>query len=355
MSGGFWNDGAVRAALGLGGGDSPISYAAVSTDTRAIGPDDLFVALKGDRFDGHEFLRRAAALGATGAVVSTPGADAPPSMVLYEVPDTLAALGQLAAHRRDRQSARFVAIAGSNGKTTTKELTRAVLATRYRTHATRGNLNNQIGVPLTLLELPAETEVAVIEVGTDRPGEVAALAAIVRPDMAVITSIGEEHLELLGDLDGVLAEEISILDFLAPGGKAFVAEDPEGLPRRAREAVGRGRVRVAGFRDLADLRPDGGDRAIEVLEDGSTQWRWRGLEVRLPIPGRFNVRNALLALGLGVEMGVTAEDAVGALGEVTLPKLRGEWIHYGDLRVLADCYNANPPSLRAAVDLLGSL
>jgi UDP-N-acetylmuramoyl-tripeptide--D-alanyl-D-alanine ligase len=112
---------------------------------------------------------------------------------------------------------------------------------------------------------------------------------------------------------------------------------------------------VAGFRESSDLRPDGGERAIHVLEDGSTIWRWRGLDVRLPIPGRFNVRNALLALGVATEFGVTPAEAVRALAEVKLPKLRGEWVKYGDLRVLADCYNSNPPSLGAAIDLLGSL
>jgi UDP-N-acetylmuramoyl-tripeptide--D-alanyl-D-alanine ligase len=210
-------------------------------------------------------------------------------------------------------------------------------------------------VPLTLLGLPDDVEIGVIEMGTDRPGEIAALATIVRPDAAVITSIGEEHLELLGDLDGVLTEETSVLESLDPSGKAFVAEDPETLPRRAREMIGRNRVRVAGMRESSDLRPDGGEKAIHVLEDGSTLWRWRGIDVRLPIPGNFNIRNALLALGVAMEYGVAPADAIGALAKVKLPKLRGEWVRYGDLRVLADCYNSNPPSLDAAIDILGSL
>lgn len=355
MSSAFWNEAKIREALGLGGGDAARAFSAVSTDTRAMGPDALFVALKGDRFDGHTFLQAAAEAGATGAVISDPSTEAPAGMTLYQVDDTLAALGRIGAYRRSNLGARFVGVVGSNGKTTTKELIRAVLQARYKVHATTGNLNNQIGVPLTLLSMPEEAEVGVIEMGTDRPGEVAALTAIVRPDQVAITSIGEEHLELLGDLEGVLEEEVSVLRGLGPQGKAFVAEEPEGLPRRAREIIGRNRVKVAGLRESSDLRPDGGERGIHVVEDGSTRWTWRGLDVRLPIPGRFNVRNALLALGIGMELGVTPEEGVQALASVKLPKLRGEWVQYGDLRVLADCYNANPPSLAAAVDLLGSL
>jgi UDP-N-acetylmuramoyl-tripeptide--D-alanyl-D-alanine ligase len=351
----YWTDSRVREALGLGDGDTELVYRSVSTDTRTIGAGDLFVALKGEQFDGHAFLDRAAAAGATGALVSEDPAEAPPGITLYRVDDTLAGLTALAAYRRERLSARFVAVVGSNGKTTTKELTRAVLQIRFATFATEGNLNNQIGVPLTLLAIPEETEVAVIEMGTNRPGEVAALTALVRPDQAVITSIGEEHLELLGDLDGVLEEEVSVLNELSPEGKVFVAEEPDVLPRRAREIVGRKRVRVAGFREGSDLRPDGGDRGIHVLEDGSTLWRWRGIEVRLSTPGRFNVRNALLALGVGIELGIHPREAISGLADVRMPKLRGEWIRFGDFKVLADCYNANPPSVEAAIDLLGSL
>jgi len=353
----FWNDATVREALGLDGVDgSSVSFSGVSTDTRTVGAGDLFVALRGERFDAHEFLGTAAESGATGAVVSRVPADAPAGLVLFVVEDTLQALQRLGTYRRDRLRARFVGVVGSNGKTTTKELVRAALATRYETYATRGNLNNQIGVPQTLLAIPEATEVAVVEMGTDRPGEVAALTRIVRPDVAVVTSIGEEHLEWLGDLEGVLREEISVVEGLAAGGVVLVAEEPEELARRARERVGAERVRVAGLGDGADLRPEGGMEGIEVAEDGSTRWRWRGHDVTLPIPGRVNVRNALLALGVALEMGVPEADAVRGLAGVILPKLRGEWHRYGDgMRVLADCYNANPPSLMAAVDMLATL
>jgi UDP-N-acetylmuramoyl-tripeptide--D-alanyl-D-alanine ligase len=355
LSGGFWTDREVRAALAIGGGEEGEPYAGVSTDTRAISAGDLFVALRGERFDGHRFLGQAAAAGARGAVVSEPGTEVPEAFTLYTVQDTLDGLTRLAAHRRARVPATFVGVVGSNGKTTTKELIRAVLQTRFRTYATEGNLNNQIGVPLTLLRMPDDIEAAVIEMGTNRPGEIAALTSLVRPDYAVVTSIGEEHLELLGDLAGVLHEEIAVLDGLSPSGIALVAEEPDTLPRKAREIVGRRRVRVAGFREGTDLRPDGGERGVHVLEDGSTLWRWRGVDVRLPIPGRFNVRNALLALGVAAENGVPSQDAVRGLTQVRLPRWRGEWIRHGELKILADCYNANPPSVTAAIELLTSL
>jgi UDP-N-acetylmuramoyl-tripeptide--D-alanyl-D-alanine ligase len=355
MSDLFWTDATVREALEIDGRGGDRAYRAVSTDTRTIGAGDLFVALVGERFNGHDFLAQAAEAGATGVVVSDKAATVPAGVTRYLVPDTLVALGQLAAHRRRKLSATVIGVVGSNGKTTTKEMIRAVLATRYRTHATEGNLNNRIGVPLTLLGAPDDTEMLVVEMGTSIPGEISALTAMVRPDHVAITSIGEEHLEQLGDLEGVLREELSVLEGLSPEGKAFIAEEPDTLPRAAREAIGRRRVKLAGFKEGSDVRPDGGDRGIHVLENGSTLWRYRGVEVRLPIPGRLNVRNALIALGIGAEMGIHSREAVRGLADVRLPRFRWEWVMIGGIRVLADCYNANPPSVEAAVELLATI
>ncbi|MDR0787957.1 MAG: UDP-N-acetylmuramoyl-tripeptide--D-alanyl-D-alanine ligase [Gemmatimonadota bacterium] len=351
----FWTDASVREALGLEGPVDERAYRGVSTDTRTVGQGDLFVALVGEHFNGHNFLAAAAEAGAAGVVVSDEAVTVPAGLSRYVVPDTLTALGQLAAYRRSRLKAIVIGVAGSNGKTTTKELIRSVLSTRFRTHATTGNLNNQVGVPLTLLSAPDDAEVLVVEMGTNMPGEISILTAIVRPDHVVIPAIGEEHLELLGDLEGVLREEISVLEGLHRDGKAFVAEEPDSLPRAAREAIGRRRVKLAGVREGSDLRPDGGDRGIHVLENGTTLWRYRGVEVRLPIPGRLNVRNALLALGIAAELGIHSREAVRGLSSVSLPKLRGEWLTIGGVRVLADCYNANPPSVEAAIELLTSI
>jgi UDP-N-acetylmuramoyl-tripeptide--D-alanyl-D-alanine ligase len=353
----IWTAGEVCRALGCEPrpGDAELSFETISTDTRSIAPGSLFVALEGERFDAHEFLGTAAEAGARGAVVRRVPDDAPDSLRYFRVEDTLVALGGLAHHRRRALEARVLGVAGSNGKTTTKDLLRAALGARYRVHATQGNLNNLVGLPLMLLSTPADAEIVVLEMGTDRPGEIERLTGIAQPDAAIITAIGEEHLEKLGSLEGVLEEETRLLAGLPPAGIGFVAEEPASLPARARELLGADRLRVAGFSERADLHPDGGSAAIEVLPDGTTRWRWRGHELHLPLPGRHNVRNALLALGLAVEWGVPESDAVRGIETMPAPKLRGEWHHVGRLRVLADCYNANPPSLAAAIDLLASL
>lgn len=357
---GFWTDAAVRRALGQapGGGGAPASsgggaaaFSGVSTDTRELGAGALFVALRGERYDAHAFLAQAAERGARGAVVERIPADAPSSLAYYVVEDTLDALGRLARHYRRSLGARVCAVAGSNGKTTTKELTRAVLATRYRVHATKGNLNNLVGVPLTLLAAPADAEALVVEVGTNTPGEIARLGRIVEPDAAIITGISEEHLEGLGDLEGVLREETAILGALAADGVAVVADEPPALAARALALAPR--VRVAGWSERADaeLRAE----RVELDEQGRTSFHWQHRTVRLAFRGRPNARNALLALGVGLEWGVEAAAAAAALASVRPPGMRGELHRFGDLTVIADCYNANPASVDAAVDLLVSL
>ncbi len=350
-----WTQEEVGSALGISPEGAGGTYTGVSTDTRTVGPGQLFVALQGVSYDAHDFLAQAASVGAVGAVVSRRPEQLPPGMQLWLVDDTLAALGRLGQHRRRALSARVVGIAGSNGKTTTKDLLKAALGGSLRVHATSGNLNNQIGVPLTLLAAPDDAEVVVVEMGTNEPGEIAILGRIVEPDATIITAIGEEHLEKLRDLQGVLEEELDALRSLGPEGIALVAEEPPELPARARALLAGHRVRVAGWAADVELRPDGGADGVQVLPDGTTRWSWRGVPVHLPLPGRHNIRNALLALGLAVEWGVGPAVAARGLGQVKQPKLRGEWLRIGGMRVLADCYNSNPPSLEASVDLVASL
>jgi UDP-N-acetylmuramoyl-tripeptide--D-alanyl-D-alanine ligase len=357
LSGFRWTVDEVVRALGVepsGAAAGVDAFTAVSTDTRSIPEGSLFVALQGASFDAHDFLAQAAERGAAGLVVSRVPDDAP-SIPRFVVDDTRAALGRLGRHLRRARAARVVAVAGSNGKTSTKDLLRAALSSRLRVHATEANLNNQVGVPLTLLAIPGDAQAAVVEVGTNVPGEVGLLTRFVEPDAAIVTSIGEEHLEGLGSLAGVLEEELAILDGLREGGVALVAEDPPELVARARERLGADRVRVAGFGEGVELRPDGGEGGIRFRADGSTDWRWRGVDVHVPLPGRHNVRNALLALGLAAEWGVAAEDAARGIAVMPRPKMRNEWRRAGGIRILADCYNANPPSVRAAVDLIASI
>lgn len=344
---------------GTGGREQPATeglvFTSISTDTRKIEAGSLFVALRGESFDAHDFLAQAAEAGATGAVVSRVPDGTPASLVCYLVTDTLHALGALGRHRRRALAGRVVAVAGSNGKTTTKDLLRAALSPRFRVHATTGNLNNQVGAPLTLLATPDDAEVVVVEVGTNEPGEIEILGAIVEPDAAVITSIGEEHLEGLGSVEGVLEEELAILRHVRTGGVAVVAEEPPELAKRARQTLGETTLRVAGLGDGADVRPEGGEGGIEVLPGGATRWTFRGATIDLPLPGMHNVRNALVALGVSAELGVPVEDSARSIAAMAAPKMRNEWRRVGTLNVLADCYNANPPSTRAAIDLLASL
>jgi UDP-N-acetylmuramoyl-tripeptide--D-alanyl-D-alanine ligase len=241
-----------------------------------------------------------------------------------------------------------VAITGSTGKTSTKEFLRAALAGSRRVHATPGNLNNRVGVPLTLLAAPADAEVVVLELGTNEPGEIAALAEIARPDLGVVVTVGPSHLEKLGSLEGVLDEKLDLLRALAPGGEAVVGDEPPELPARARTLVSA--VRVAGSSERAD--PDLGPGDVEVDERGCHAFTFRGVRVRLGVAGRHALQNALVALTAAGLLGVGTETAAAGLATVQPGKLRGESYRFGDLTVVADCYNANPQSVVAALDLL---
>jgi UDP-N-acetylmuramoyl-tripeptide--D-alanyl-D-alanine ligase len=341
---GFWTLRRAADAIGhlarvnLPADDRPI--ARVSTDTRTVGSGDLFVALKGESFDAHDFVKDAVAKGAMAVVVSRPMADL--GVPVLEVSDTLAALGALGRYRRRAWNGPVVAVAGSNGKTSTKELIRAALGARMSVHSTTGNLNNLVGVPLTLLAIPDDAQVAVVEMGTNQPGEVAALRQIIEPTVAVITSVGEEHLEGLGDVAGVLREELSVTDGVG------VVVTPASQPEIGGGAKGRaGRVVQAGL-DGGDLRASG----WKVEPDGTGSLTIEGTSVKVPLRGAHNLRNAMLALAVAREMGVTLEDAAAGIGAMTPPPMRVNWESVGTATLINDAYNANPPSTRAAIELL---
>jgi len=348
-----WTDARVREVLGIPGasGDDQ-EFSGVTTDTRTLGPGALFVALVGDRFDGHAFLEEARERGAAGAVVSTRSAaslEASTSgLRIYPVDDTLVALGLLARHRRGVLPGRVVGITGSSGKTTVKDLLAAALRGTFRVHATRGNLNNRVGVPLTLLAAPEDAEVVVVEMGTNAPGEIAMLARVADPDASLVTTVSEAHLSGLGSLEGVLEEKLDLVRGTREGGGVLVGDRPEALSRRAREI--RPDVRVAGLSERADpdlrgeLLPPDGDARFGV--------RWRGREVRAGIPGRHGAEGLVLALAMAEWLGADPEAAARGAAEVQAGGLRNEIRRVGDLTLLLDCYNANPQSVGAALDLL---
>lgn len=347
MSTGFWTLDRIADALGEQAvGSTPRGSASVrgiTTDTRKIGKGDLFIALKGENFDGHDYLSDAVRDGASAVVVSRVPKISTLGIPVYEVRDTLVALGALGYYWRRAWGKTLIGVAGSNGKTSTKDLIRAALSRSYAVHATTGNLNNRIGVPLSLFSLQPDAEVAVIELGTSLPGEVAILRDIALPDIAIVTSIAEEHLEGLGDLAGVLREEAAVYEGVA------VAIAPSAQPEIAEAARGKAkRVIVAGLEPNADVKPD----RWEIGTDGLGVIEIGGVTVRPPVRGLHNLRNAMLAIAVARECGVGYEDVAAGIASMPQPKMRVAWEQLGDVTLINDAYNANPGSTRAAIELL---
>jgi UDP-N-acetylmuramoyl-tripeptide--D-alanyl-D-alanine ligase len=317
-------------------------FGRVWTDTRTIEPGDLFVALVGERFDAHDFLADAVAKGASGVVVSKASVAKGLGVPVFEVSDTLVALGALGTYRRRALNKPVVGVVGTNGKTSTKELIKAAVGAWLEVHATTGNLNNLIGVPLTLLAIPDSADVAVVEMGTNMPGEVPRLRAIVEPDITVVTSIAEEHLEGLGDLAGVLREEMSATDGVA------VAVVPASQDDVVAEARKRAKRVVAAGLDEGDLRPS----TWNVDANGKGELAVDGVDVRLPLRGVHNLRNAMLAFAVAREVGVSVEDAARGIAAMPVPPMRSNVEQHGKATLINDAYNSNPGSARAAIELL---
>ncbi len=336
-----WSEAAVREALGLGSEPllpahrSLLTFSEICTDTRTLRSGALFVALRGERFDGHDHLEAARRAGAAAAIVrrGTPPIEGLP---FIEVGDTLRAYGDLAQARRRQITGPVVAVTGTNGKTSTKEMLAAVLRTRYRTHATRANLNNLVGVPLTVLEAPPGTEALVVEAGANSPGEIPRCREIIDPSVAVITNVGEGHVEGFGSLEGVMREKLSLLRDVP---LAVIGATPPALAERARPLARR--VLVG---------PDG-RRAASVTTDrqGRPTIEAGGRRFTIPYPGRHLADNAMLAWTVAEELGLDLDACARALDTLVLPGGRSELRQEGRLTILNDCYNANPPSFLAAI------
>ena len=342
-----WTDEQVRTALHVPPHeDCDLVFTGISTDSRTTREGNLFVALRGDNFDGHDYVSDALGRGARGAVVAR-SVEADGAYV-YSVEDTLLALGQLALYRRKHLDTVVVGITGSSGKTGTKELTRAAIEGSRRVHATPGNLNNRIGLPLTLLDTPDEAEVVVLEMGTNEPGEIAELTRIAEPQIGVVTTVSDTHVEKLESLEGVLEEKLDLLRGLPDDGKAIVGDEPAILSEYAGRIPRHVLVVGLGTGADAEYRPDN----PSVDDQGCWSFVWRGEPVHLRVPGRHSVQNALLALTVAELLDVPAAEAVAGVGQVEAGALRGEIRRIGGLTLIVDCYNANPQSLRAALDLL---
>ncbi len=334
-----WSESFVCAALGFEDPEGEMrQFSEISTDTRTLGPGALFLALTGDRFDGHDHLVAARDSGASGAVVrhGTPPVE---GLRLYQVDDTLVALGALARRRRDTIEGPVVAITGSNGKTSTKEMVAAVLGTRFRTHATHANLNNLIGIPLTILQTPADAQALVLEAGASVPGEIARYREIIDPTVGVITNVGAAHLEGFGSEEGVLREKLELVRDVP---LAVVGPEPPTLAAGARDLAVR--VVTAGLGG-SDIAPE----SIEFGSDGRAVLRIDGVSWRAPGPGEHMAANAMLAWALVRELALEPLAAAAALEDVKFPGGRGDIRRQAGLTVVDDCYNANPESFRAAM------
>jgi UDP-N-acetylmuramoyl-tripeptide--D-alanyl-D-alanine ligase len=328
-------------------GDPALAVDRLHTDTRTIGAGDCFVALRGDRFDGHAFVREVQERGAVAALVSnrmTP--DVPAELGLVEVPDTLEALQRFAATYRGLLSARTIGVTGSSGKTSTKEFIAAVLRTRFRTKATRGNLNNHIGVPLTLLDLEEGDEFGVIEMGMNHSGEIAILAKLAAPTMGVISSIGPAHIEFFSGQAAIADEKAQLIAALPTDGVAILNGDDEW----SRRIAPRTSARVVWIGDSADAAWSA--REVEVTAEGIAFRLEHGAEsvaVRLPVFNRVMVSNALLAAAVGGECGLTPAEIARGLEAVALPGARMQVVEARGARIINDAYNANPSSMKAAL------
>lgn len=343
MSGASFESAELRDLLGLPAESSSRRFASVSTDTRTLGPGDLFVALQGENFDGADFLGEAARRGARGAVVPYAATAPDPDFEMFAVADTTRALGSLARHHRNRSAVRVVGVTGSSGKTTVKEMLACALSGSFETHRTRGNLNNRIGLPLSILAAPAEADVWVLELGSSLPGEVAELTAIADPDDAVVTTVGPAHLEGLGDIQGVLDEKLDLIRGARGEGNVVVGEIPVELPRAARRI--RSDTVTAGIGESADYSPDSYDVGAEEV-----RFRKDGATYRVAAGGVHHLRDALLAASLAERLDVPPASVATGLAEFRPLGLRGAVRQLGALTVIADCYNANPESFEAAIE-----
>lgn len=333
----------------LAAGRGDVLANAVSTDTRTIPAGSVFFALRGERFDANDFVRQALHSGASIVVVERWDGEEPENGAVIRVPDGLAALQRFAAWYRRQRELPVVGITGSNGKTSTKDFTAAVLGQAYQVCATRGNLNNHIGVPLSVLSLEESHTAAVFEMGMNHPGEIAPLCEIARPGLGIITNIGTAHIEYMGSRESIAEEKGALARSLPEGGALFIpagCDFHDYFKRRTKAKVitvgnGRGLIRAE------DLRhEEGGSRFTLVIDDKPVA------EASLPVTGRHMVTNALLAAGTGWFLGMEPEAIARGLENTVLTSGRLRRFTSGGVVVFDDTYNANPESMAAAIDTL---
>jgi UDP-N-acetylmuramoyl-tripeptide--D-alanyl-D-alanine ligase len=336
----------------LSSGDGTVVIDKISTDSRTIKRGELFVALRGENFDGHNFIEAVATTGAAGAIVDFNWkAKGPQNFALIRANDTLQAYQQLATNYRKSLALRVVAITGSNGKTSTKDFAAAVLARRFQVTKTQGNFNNHVGLPRTILEATSGDEVAVWEIGMNHPGEVAVLAKVAAPDVGIITNVGVAHIEFMGSRERIAEEKGALAEAVGAAGTVILnADDPftKGIAARSR-----GKVILAGTTAgtirASEVNQAGSGTDFTILE-GAHRCR-----AQLPVPGLHMVQNALLAIAAGRVFGLSLEECAAGLVAAPLTKARLQVKEVRGVQFLDDSYNANPESMKAALRTLVEL
>jgi UDP-N-acetylmuramoyl-tripeptide--D-alanyl-D-alanine ligase len=314
-----------------------------SIDSRTIARGDLFFAIKGEVFDGHSFVRRVLAAGAAGAVVSEAIPDA--AGTVLQVPDTLRALQQAGQFARRKWGRQIIAVTGSAGKTGTKDIIAAILETRFRVGKTAGNLNNHLGLPLSLLRIPNDSEVGVIEMGMNHAGEIRELSMIAEPQIGVITNVGYAHVEAFESIEGIAAAKRELIESLPAQGIAVLnADDPRVLTFRN---FHRGRSVTYGFSEGADIR------AVQFESGpGGAAFTVHGVRFNTVLTGRHSVSNILAGLAVANVSGIRFEDLITVIGALQPTKMRGERFIRDGITVLNDSYNSNPEAARSMLDVL---
>jgi len=324
-------------------------FTGVSTDSRTTKPGDCFFAIVGENFDGHDYVADALAKGAVCAVVSKDiPASKPTDKPILKVEDTIKALGEFAGEYRRQSNFKVVAITGSAGKTTTRQIAYQALSQRFRVYQSPKSFNNKIGLPLTLLGTDPDDQIVIAELGSNHPGEIAHLTRIAAPDIAVVTNVHPAHLEGFGDLQTIIQEKLSISEGLTPDGVLIINADFDRLVNACR---------AKGIKFITFGKSDGSDYQAHNIsyEASASRFTIDDTEVYLTLAGPGNLENALAAWAVCSQFGLAIEDFAKAVKTLSPASMRAELLQIGTLTVLNDCYNANPASMRNALDILAGL
>jgi UDP-N-acetylmuramoyl-tripeptide--D-alanyl-D-alanine ligase len=324
-----------------------------SIDSRTLNPGDLFIAISGEHFDGHDYVQAALDKGAVGAIVEAGKQVGGDPLRLLKVENTLKALQLLGAAARRLWGKSLLAVTGSAGKTTTKEILAHILATRFRVMKSSGNLNNHIGLPLQLLKLEAEHDLGVVEMGMNHAGEIRALGELAHHDLAVVTTVAPVHLEFFGSLAEIARAKYEIIETLPSGGVAVLNADDEYVSQFGRDF--KGKVVTFGIKRTADvtaqkIKLNGAEGSTFELVVDSV-----GEPVTFPLVGEHNIYNALAAAAAAMDRGISPSQAAAALSSIAPPDKRGQVLHLHGATIINDCYNSNPRALEAMIDTLASM